>query len=193
MKVVVIDNYDSFTYNVVQYVGALGAAVEVMDRGQATPDRLAPQAVDAIIIAPGPWSDEAGRQVAGLISALDPGLPLLGINFGHHALALAYGGRLQAIHEVVHGKECQVRHDGQGIFSGLPDPMTVGCYHSAVVDRDGLPPELVVCAHGDDGAVMAVRHRDYPRYGVQFHPESILTPQGPALLEQFLRGAKEAS
>jgi anthranilate synthase/aminodeoxychorismate synthase-like glutamine amidotransferase len=181
MKVLVIDNYDSFTYNLVQYLGELGAEVEVLrnDVGE-----LLEREPDRVIVSPGPCTpDEAGLSMRAVRRFGEGGTPVLGVCLGHQSLAQAFGGKVIR-HVPVHGKTTEITHDGSGLFEGLPDPLTVGRYHSLVVDPD-VPPVLRVTASGG-GVVMAVEHRELPAYGVQFHPESVLTPEGKRLLENFL-------
>jgi anthranilate synthase component 2 len=184
-----LDNHDSFTFNLAQYLGELGAEVKV-----AFSDALSVRDVRAlaprhIVISPGPCTpDEAGISVE-LVRALPERVPLLGVCLGHQAIAQAFGARVVRAAEVVHGKVRPVRHDGTGLFAGLPSPLPVTRYHSLVVDPEGLPDELVPCAWSDDRSgrtLMALRHATRPLFGVQFHPESIGTPDGKALLSRFL-------
>jgi anthranilate synthase/aminodeoxychorismate synthase-like glutamine amidotransferase len=183
-RVLVVDNYDSFTYNLVQYLGELGADLHVVRNDRARVDELLEQPWDAVVVSPGPCTpDEAGISVEAMRRFPEAGIPTLGVCLGHQSLAQAFGGRVIR-HEPVHGKTTQVEHDGQDLFAGLPNPMTVGRYHSLVVEDD-LPPELEPTARGG-GVLMAMRHRELPALGVQFHPESVLTPDGQAMLENFL-------
>jgi len=185
--IVVIDNYDSFTYNLVQYLGELGATQAVYRNDRITVDQVAAMKPQAVVISPGPCTpDEAGISLE-LIRRLGPTTPILGVCLGHQAIGQAYGGRVVQAPSLMHGKTSRVRHSGQGLFAGLPNPFTAGRYHSLVVDRASLPEDLVVTAETDDGLVMAVQHRVHPVYGVQFHPESILTECGRQLLQNFLR------
>jgi len=184
VRVLVIDNYDSFTYNLVQYLGELGADVDVVRNDVETPDDLLARAPDRVIVSPGPCTpDEAGVSIEVMRRFPEAGVPTLGVCLGHQSLAQAFGGKVVR-HVPVHGKTTEVTHGGVGLFAGLPDPLTVGRYHSLVVDPE-LPPVLRVTASGG-GVIMAVEHRDLPAYGVQFHPESVLTPDGKRLLENFL-------
>jgi anthranilate synthase/aminodeoxychorismate synthase-like glutamine amidotransferase len=184
VRVLVIDNYDSFTYNLVQYLGELGADVDVVRNDVETPDDLLARAPDRVIVSPGPCTpDEAGISLEAVRRFPEAGVPTLGVCLGHQSLAQAFGGKVVR-HVPVHGKTTEVTHGGVGLFAGLPDPLTVGRYHSLVVDPE-LPPVLRVTASGG-GVIMAVEHRDLPAYGVQFHPESVLTPDGKRLLENFL-------
>ncbi len=180
----VIDNYDSFTYNLVQYLGELGAELEVVRNDHATIDELLVRGYDRAIVSPGPCTpNEAGISLQAVRRLPEAGVPTLGVCLGHQALAQAFGGRVIR-HAPVHGKTTVIEHDGRTIFGGLPSPLKVGRYHSLVVDPE-LPEALEPSAQGD-GVVMAVRHRTLPAEGVQFHPESILTDQGKPLLANFL-------
>jgi anthranilate synthase/aminodeoxychorismate synthase-like glutamine amidotransferase len=185
VRVLVVDNYDSFTYNLVQYLGELGAELEVVRNNHATVEELLVRGYDRAIVSPGPCTpNEAGISLQAVKRLPEAGIPTLGVCLGHQALVQAFGGRVIR-HQPIHGKTSVIEHDGRTIFDGLNSPLTVGRYHSLVVDPD-LPDELEQSATGD-GVVMAVRHRELPAEGVQFHPESILTDQGKALLENFLR------
>lgn len=191
--IVVIDNYDSFTYNLVQYLGELGAAQLVVRNDQISVDQVAAMQPDAVVIGPGPCTPgEAGISLE-LVRRLGPTTPILGVCLGHQAIGQAYGGRVVQAPSLMHGKTSRVYHTGQGIFAGLPNPFTAGRYHSLVVDRASLPDELLVTAETEDGLVMAVQHRVHPVYGVQFHPESILTECGRQLLQNFLRLVQPAA
>jgi anthranilate synthase/aminodeoxychorismate synthase-like glutamine amidotransferase len=184
-RVLVIDNYDSFTYNLVQYLGELGADVEVVRNDVEPTERLLARAPDRVIVSPGPCTpDEAGVSVEVMRRFPEAGVPTLGVCLGHQSLAQAFGGRVIR-HVPVHGKTTEITHDGSGLFEGLESPLVVGRYHSLVVDPDTLPDALAVTASGG-GVVMGVRHRELPAHGVQFHPESVLTPEGKRLLENFL-------
>ncbi len=183
-RVLMIDNYDSFTYNLVQYLGELGAELEVVRNDHASVDELLKSDWDAVVVSPGPCTpDEAGISVEAMRRFPEAGIPTLGVCLGHQSLAQAFGGRVIR-HVPVHGKTAEVEHDGKGLFAGLPNPITVGRYHSLVVD-EALPPELEATARGG-GVLMAIRHRELPALGVQFHPESVLTPEGQRMLENFL-------
>jgi len=185
MRVLVVDNYDSFTYNLVQYLGELGAEIEVFRNDQADPDRLVERAYDRAVVSPGPCTpDEAGISLAVARRFPEAGVPTLGVCLGHQAMAQAFGGTVIR-HEPVHGKTTVIEHDGRAIFAGLPSPLTVGRYHSLVVDPDSLPDVLEPTASGG-GVLMGVRHRRLPAEGVQFHPESVLTDDGKHLLKNFL-------
>jgi anthranilate synthase/aminodeoxychorismate synthase-like glutamine amidotransferase len=185
MRVLVVDNYDSFTYNLVQYLGELGADIEVFRNDQADPDRLVERAYDRAVVSPGPCTpDEAGISLAVTRRFPEAGVPTLGVCLGHQAMAQAFGGTVIR-HEPVHGKTTVIEHDGRALFAGLPSPLTVGRYHSLVVDPDSLPDVLEPTASGG-GVLMGVRHRRLPAEGVQFHPESVLTDDGNHLLKNFL-------
>ena len=185
MRVLVIDNYDSFTYNLVQYLGELGAEVEVVRNDVEETEQLLARAPDRVIVSPGPCTpSEAGVSVDVMRRFPEAGVPALGVCLGHQSLAQAFGGKVVR-HVPVHGKTTAITHEGGGLFDGLPDPLTVGRYHSLVVDPEALPGCLRITASGG-GVVMAVEHRELPAYGVQFHPESVLTPEGKRLLENFL-------
>jgi anthranilate synthase/aminodeoxychorismate synthase-like glutamine amidotransferase len=183
VNVLVIDNYDSFTYNLVQYLGELGAELEVM-RNDA--DGVLEREPDRVVVSPGPCTpSEAGVSVEAIRAFAERGTPVLGVCLGHQALGQAFGGRVVR-GEPVHGKTATVEHDGRTIFEGLPERIEVGRYHSLVVDPD-LPSVLEVSARGG-GVLMGIRHRELPAEGVQFHPESILTPEGKQILQNYLRG-----
>jgi anthranilate synthase/aminodeoxychorismate synthase-like glutamine amidotransferase len=184
MRVLVLDNYDSFTWNLVQYLGELGAEIAVVRNDEATVAELLDRAPDRIVVSPGPCSPaEAGVSTEAVRACAEAGIPVLGVCLGHQALAAAFGGRVVR-GEPTHGKAASVEHDGRTIFRGLASPLVAARYHSLVVDAD-LPDCLERSATAGD-TVMAVRHRELPAEGVQFHPESILTDDGRALLANFL-------
>ena len=184
MKILVIDNYDSFTYNLVQYLGELGAEIDVVRNDVATVDELLARGVDRLVISPGPCTPaEAGISVEAARRFPEAGVPTLGVCLGHQSMVEAFGGRVVR-GEPIHGKDAEVEHDGRTLFAGLPKPLTVGRYHSLIADPD-LPGELELSA-SCDGTVMAVRHSGLPAEGVQFHPESVLTPAGKQMLANFL-------
>ena len=184
MRVLVVDNYDSFTYNLVQYLGELGSEVEAVRNDAAAVDELLEGAWDRVVVSPGPCTpNEAGISVEVMRRFPEAGVRTLGVCLGHQSLAQAFGGRVVR-HVPVHGKSTEIEHDGEGLFAGLPSPLVVGRYHSLVVDPE-LPDSLLATAHGG-GVLMAMRHRELPVEGVQFHPESVLTPEGKKLLENFL-------
>ena len=185
VRVLVIDNFDSFTFNLVQYLGALGAEPTVVRNDAITTEQILKLAPDRILISPGPGNpDEAGisRQV---IRAVTGKIPLLGVCLGHQCLGEVFGGRTVR-HPPVHGKVSTVHHDGKGIFRGVPNPLTVARYHSLVVDPDTLDPEVEISARTKEGAVMGLRHRRLPIEGIQFHPESFMTPAGLRMMENFV-------
>ncbi len=184
----IVDNYDSFTYNLVQALGKLDRDVEVARNDRFEPGEIAARRPAAIVISPGPGRPEnAGRSMAMIGAAESAGIPLLGVCLGHQAIAAHHGGIVERAPEPRHGKSSRVAHDGTGLFDGLPRPFEAGRYHSLVVREDRLPAELVVTARSEDGLVMALAHRSLPVYGVQFHPESVLTPDGERLLANFVR------
>jgi anthranilate synthase/aminodeoxychorismate synthase-like glutamine amidotransferase len=182
-----VDNYDSFTYNLVQFLGELGCELETVRNDAAAVDELLEGDYERVVVSPGPCTpSEAGISVEVMRRFPEAGVPALGVCLGHQSMAQAFGGRVIR-HVPVHGKTTEIDHDGEGLFDGLPAPLTVGRYHSLVVESESLPDELVPTARGG-GVLMAMRHRDLPAYGVQFHPESVLTPDGKTLLRNFLRG-----
>ncbi len=185
MRVLVIDNYDSFTYNLVQYLGELGAELEVVRNDHATVEDLLVRGYDRVIVSPGPCTpNEAGISLDAVRRFPQAKVPTLGVCLGHQALVQAWGGRVIK-HQPIHGKTTAIDHDGRTIFRGLPAPLEVGRYHSLVADPD-LPEVLERTAFGGE-VVMAVRHRELPAEGVQFHPESVLTERGKDLLSNFLK------
>src|SRR5579871_1167823 len=185
MRVLVVDNYDSFTYNLVQYLGELGAQLDVVRNDRAGVDELLARRPDRVVVSPGPCTpNEAGVSLEVVRRFPQEGVPTLGVCLGHQALAQAFGGRVIR-HLPVHGKTGTIEHDGRTIYAGLPAPLTVGRYHSLIVD-DAVPACLEVSARGD-GVIMGIRHRELPAEGVQFHPESVLTEHGKAMLANFLR------
>jgi anthranilate synthase/aminodeoxychorismate synthase-like glutamine amidotransferase len=188
MRVLVLDNYDSFTYNLVQYLGELGAEIEVVRNDHATVDELLVRGYDRVIVSPGPCTpNEAGISLEAVRRFPLAKIPTLGVCLGHQALVQAWGGRVIQ-HEPIHGKTTRIQHDGRTIFRGLREPLEVGRYHSLIADPE-LPKVLERSAFAGD-VVMAVRHRELPAEGVQFHPESVLTEQGRELLENFLAPAR---
>jgi len=185
MRVLVVDNYDSFTYNLVQELGDLGAELEVVRNDRATVDELLERRPDRVVVSPGPCTpDEAGVSVEVMRRFPQEGIRTLGVCLGHQSLAQAYGGRVVR-GQPVHGKTAEITHDGRTLFRGLEAPLTVGRYHSLVVDEESLPAALEVSARGA-GVIMGLRHRELPAEGVQFHPESVLTETGRRLLANFL-------
>ena len=185
MRVLVVDNYDSFTYNLVQELGDLGAELEVVRNDRATVDELLERRPDRVVVSPGPCTpDEAGVSVEVMRRFPQEGIRTLGVCLGHQSLAQAYGGRVVR-GQPVHGKTTTAEHDGRTIFAGIESPLVVGRYHSLVVREDSLPDCFEASAHGG-GVLMAIRHRELPAEGVQFHPESVLTDAGKQLLANFL-------
>jgi anthranilate synthase/aminodeoxychorismate synthase-like glutamine amidotransferase len=194
-RVLVVDNYDSFTYNLVQRLGELGAKIDVVRNDAITADELVRRDPERVVFSPGPCTpDEAGisleaiRKLCGVGNGAPPRrvVPILGVCLGHQSIGQAFGGRVVRARAPVHGKAEEIVHDGSDLFEGVPKPLLAGRYHSLVVEESTLPRELKVSARTRDGIVMAIRHRKLPVFGVQFHPESILTPDGQTLLRNFL-------
>ncbi len=185
--ILLIDNYDSFTYNLYQYLSELGAAVRVVRNDQATAEELEAMAPERIVISPGPCTPrEAGISVP-LVRHFAGKLPILGVCLGHQSIGEAFGGTVAGAGEILHGKTSMISHEGRGVLRGLPNPFEAIRYHSLAIQREGFPDdELEVTAESDSGVIMAVRHRRYPIEGVQFHPESILTEVGHDILRNFL-------
>ncbi|RMH01634.1 MAG: aminodeoxychorismate/anthranilate synthase component II [Planctomycetota bacterium] len=190
--ILLLDNYDSFTFNLYQAMAAMGAEVEVVRNDVRSAAELLAGRPSALVLSPGPGRPAAAGVMPELLAAAPPELPILGVCLGHQALVEHYGGRLELDPVPVHGKSSLVHHDGRGLFRGLPNPFTAGRYHSLRADRDALPEELRLTAWTEEGLVMAVEHLELPRYGIQFHPESILTPQGDRILARFLAAAGES-
>jgi len=190
--ILVIDNYDSFTYNLVQYLGELGADVVVRRNDAVQVDEVGELAPAAIVLSPGPCTPKEAGVTVDLIRRWGSTIPTLGVCLGHQAIGEAYGGDVVRADRVMHGKTSQICHDGSGVFAGLPSPMEVMRYHSLIVERRSIPEslEIVAVAQDDPLEVHAVKHRDHPVYGVQFHPESVMTPHGKALLKNFLELAR---
>ena len=184
--ILVIDNYDSFTYNLVQYLGELGADLVVYRNDQISLEDIADIAPEKIVISPGPCTpNEAGVSVA-LVQHFAGEIPILGVCLGHQSIGQAFGGKIVGAPTIMHGKVSEIHHSGESIFQGLPEPFIATRYHSLVVQRDSLPDCLEITAETDDGVIMGLRHRDMAVDGVQFHPESILTGEGKNLLQNFL-------
>jgi len=185
--VLVIDNYDSFTYTLVQYLGELGADIRVRRNDQVTVGEVEAMAPEQILISPGPGRPEAAGVSVDVIRRFGPGTPILGVCLGHQAIGVVYGGTVGRATAPMHGKTSTVVHDGKGLFRGITEPFVAGRYHSLVISGDHVPAELEVVARTkEDGTIMAVRHRSYPVHGVQFHPESVLTEEGRRILRNFL-------
>jgi anthranilate synthase/aminodeoxychorismate synthase-like glutamine amidotransferase len=190
--ILVIDNYDSFTFNLVQYLGELGAETTVRRNDEIRVEEIGELAPSAIVISPGPCAPaQAGISVPA-VRRWGATIPMLGVCLGHQAIGEAYGGHVVRAAKVMHGKTSQVRHDGRELFAGLPNPMQVMRYHSLVVESSSLPNDLTILARAEDdpSEIHAVRHRQHPVWGVQFHPESIMTPDGKTLLRNFLELAR---
>ncbi len=186
-RILVVDNYDSFVYNLVQYLGQLGAQVQVRRNDAVQPDELAGLELDGVLISPGPGTPaDAGNSMAVVAECARLGLPLLGVCLGHQAIGAVFGAPVVRAPELLHGKTSEVLHDGTGVLAGLPDPFVATRYHSLAVPEQALPPELVVNGRTASGVVMALRHTSLPIDGVQFHPESVLTQGGHRLLANWL-------
>ena len=194
MRVVVIDNYDSFVYNLVQYLGELGAAPVVHRHDAHDLDALVALEPDALLISPGPGRPEdAGVSNDAIRAFGERGTPVLGVCLGHQCIGQVFGGRVERAPRVMHGKTSEITHDGRGVFAGIASPFTATRYHSLVVARDSVPDVLEVTAESEDGLVMGLRHRELPIEGVQFHPESILSEHGHAMLRNFLEAYPPAT
>jgi anthranilate synthase component II len=186
--ILMIDNYDSFTYNLVQYLGELGAQVKVARNDQITLDEVARLSPARVVISPGPCTPNEAGVSLGLIERFAGRIPILGVCLGHQSIGQAFGGKVVRAGRVMHGKTSQVRHDGRGVFAGLPAEFCATRYHSLAVERASLPECLEVSAESEDGEVMGLRHRALPVEGVQFHPEALLTEHGHAMLRNFMKG-----
>ncbi|MGQ9653451.1 MAG: anthranilate synthase component II [Thermodesulfobacteriota bacterium] len=184
--ILMIDNYDSFTYNLVQYLGQMGEEVLVYRNDEVSVGQIRDLAPDAIFISPGPCSPREAGITVDVIRELHHTTPIMGVCLGHQAIAYAFGGEVVRAQRIMHGKTSEIINDGRTIFTGLPNPFTAGRYHSLIVKRDSLPPCLEVSAETEHGEIMGIRHRDRPVEGIQFHPESILTPNGKRIIRNFL-------
>jgi anthranilate synthase component 2 len=184
-SILVVDHYDSFTYNLVQLIEGLGRHAVVVKSDEAPAEELVARGPSGVVLSPGPGHPRDAGCFPDLLRLLPPETPVLGVCLGHQALGLVAGGAVDRT-EPVHGKASLVHHGGRGILDGVPSPFEAGRYHSLAVVRDSLPPDLELTAWTEDGIVMATQHRELPRFGVQFHPESILTPEGPRIVENFL-------
>jgi anthranilate synthase component 2 len=191
MRVLVIDNYDSFTFNLVQYLGELGAEPLVVRNDAMPPTEAKLLKPDRLVVSPGPGRPEAAGNSIAYIKELGPSIPTLGVCLGHQAVVIAFGGTVDRAPEIRHGKTSEITHDGAGVFAGLSNPFTATRYHSLAATR--IPDVLEECAWSEEGVVQGVRHREFPIVGVQFHPESILTVEGKALLANFLAAYDPAS
>lgn len=184
--IVLIDNYDSFTYNLVQMMSAIGADIQVFRNDAITVDAVVALKPDAVVISPGPCTPKEAGISVDLIRRMSGRVPVLGVCLGHQSLGVAFGATVSNAQRIMHGKVSQVRHDGQGLFKGMGNPFQAGRYHSLAVLKETLPPELVANAFSEDDEIMGMHHVKHPTYGVQFHPESVLTPTGKRLLRNFL-------
>ncbi len=181
-----IDNYDSFTYNLVHFLGEIGAETEVYRNDAIAVDAALDKGPEGIVISPGPCDPDRAGICLDLVSAAAGRVPILGVCLGHQTIGQAFGGRVVRAPVPMHGKTSHVGHHGQGVFADLPSPLSVTRYHSLMIDRTGLPDELVVTAESEDGLIMGLQHRELPVFGVQFHPESIASEHGHALLKNFV-------
>jgi para-aminobenzoate synthetase component 2 len=188
-----IDNYDSFSYNLAQYFGELGCALVVKRNDEIALDEISALAPTHICISPGPCTPREAGISKDIILHFGSKIPILGVCLGHQCVGQAYGGTVVRASSLVHGKSSMIRHDGSGLFTGLPTPFEAGRYHSLVVERSSFPRCLEIIAESNDGEIMALRHREFPVYGVQFHPESILTPDGKNILARFLALVPEST
>ena len=184
--ILLIDNYDSFTYNLAQYLGELGAEVRVFRNDQISVDEVAALAPSHVVLSPGPGTPDDAGITLGLIARLAGSVPLLGVCLGHQAIGQAFGGKVVRAGRVMHGKTSRIRHDGGGVFARVPDEFVATRYHSLVVERESLPACLAVTAQSEDGEIMGLRHRGLAVEGVQFHPEALLTEHGHKMLQNFL-------
>jgi anthranilate synthase/aminodeoxychorismate synthase-like glutamine amidotransferase len=185
-RILLIDNYDSFTYNLVQAFLVLGAEVDVRRNDEIDPATAAELAPTHVVISPGPGRPDSAGQSLAMIGAFAGKIPVLGVCLGHQSIVQHFGGEVIAAKALMHGKTSLVEHDGKGLFAGLPNPFEAGRYHSLAANRETMPDALVVTARTDEGEIMGVRHKTFNVVGVQFHPESVLTPDGPRLLGNFL-------
>jgi len=184
--ILLLDNYDSFTYNLAQYLGELGCQVEVHRNDRISVEQIAQRKPERIVISPGPCTPQEAGICVELVQRLAGKIPILGVCLGHQAIGAAFGGKIIRAPKLFHGKTSQIRHDGSGVFRGMPNPFTATRYHSLIVERKSLPAELQVTAETDDDIIMGMQHRRFPLMGVQFHPESVLTDSGKQLLKNFL-------
>jgi anthranilate synthase/aminodeoxychorismate synthase-like glutamine amidotransferase len=188
--ILMIDNYDSFTYNLVQYLGQLGAEVQVFRNDRIGLEEIGDLAPEAIFLSPGPCSPKEAGITVEVIRTYHRRFPIFGVCLGHQAIGYAFGGNIVRAARLMHGKASRIRSDGKTIYRGLPNPFVAGRYHSLILEKDSVPDCLMVAAETEEGEIMGVRHREYPVEGIQFHPESILTPQGKRVMKNFLEGLK---
>lgn len=186
--ILLIDNYDSFTYNLYQYIGEFYPRIEVVRNDEITVEEAINSGAERIILSPGPGRPEEAGICVNLIRELKGRIPLLGICLGHQAIGYAYGGKIVRADKILHGKTSMVIHNGHGVFYGIKNPICATRYHSLVIDKENLPQELEITAYTSDGTIMGIRHKSLPVYGLQFHPESILTENGKQILKNFLGG-----
>ncbi len=191
MRLLVIDNYDSFTYNLVHFLGELGAEMEVWRNDKITPDEIAEMAPEGIVLSPGPCTPSEAGICLAVIDRFAPTIPMLGVCLGHQAMGQAFGGDVIRAPELMHGKTSPITHSGKGLFRGLNSGFEATRYHSLIVKRETLPDMLEVTATSDDGLIMGMQHKSYPTHGLQFHPESIASENGHALLQNFLNIARD--
>jgi anthranilate synthase/aminodeoxychorismate synthase-like glutamine amidotransferase len=184
--ILLLDNYDSFTYNLAQYLGELGCTVEVHRNDRISVEEITRRKPEKIVISPGPCTPQEAGICVELVQRLAGKFPILGVCLGHQAIGVAFGGKIIRAPKLFHGKTSEIHHGHKGVFQKLPDPFTATRYHSLIVERKSLPRELVITAETDDGIIMGFRHRKFPVEGVQFHPESVLTQSGKQLLQNFL-------
>ena len=184
--ILLIDNYDSFVYNIYQYLGELGASVSIFRNDKISVDEIVSMHPEKIIISPGPCTPSESGLSVEIIRAFGANTPLLGVCLGHQCIGAAYGGRIIKMDRVWHGKTSEIHHNGENVFKNIPDPFVATRYHSLVLEKETCPDALEVTAWTDDGTIMGLRHKTYPVYGVQFHPESILTNEGKKILQNFI-------
>ena len=188
--ILMIDNYDSFTYNLVQYIGQLGADVRVFRNDQISLQEIGELTPEAIFLSPGPCSPKEAGITVEVIRTYHKRFPMLGVCLGHQAIGYAFGGNIVRAERLMHGKTSPIRSDGKTIYRGLPNPFVAGRYHSLIVEKSTIPDCLMVTAETEEGEIMGIRHREYPVEGIQFHPESILTPNGKRIIKNFLESLK---
>jgi anthranilate synthase/aminodeoxychorismate synthase-like glutamine amidotransferase len=188
--ILMIDNYDSFTYNLVQYLGQLGAEVRVFRNDRIGLEEIGELAPEAIFLSPGPCSPKEAGITVEAIRRYHQRFPMLGVCLGHQAIGYAFGGNIVRAERLMHGKTSTIRSDGKTIYRGVPNPFVAGRYHSLIMEKSSIPDCLMVTAETEEGEIMGIRHREYPVEGIQFHPESILTPNGKRIIKNFLEGLK---